>query len=178
MKLIKPRGLNCGYTVRHFQLSFVMHAIICCVCRERDIRPLGLWPSSTMGNLAERGGWRRTSHATELTCSSSFNLCGKSYWTKTTTTSKQLNSFLLLHPGCPRPNSALTVHKSGLKHRSSIHPSSSFNLYGKSHWTRTTTTSKPCNRTNSTLLLEQTTPVMYYCHNSNIPVRKERRRQC
>ena len=28
----------------------------------------------------------------------------------------------LLSPGCPRPNSALTVHKSGLKHRSSIHP--------------------------------------------------------
>ena len=26
------------------------------------------------------------------------------------------------HPGCPWPNSALTVHKSGLKHRSSIHP--------------------------------------------------------
>ena len=30
----------------------------------------------------------------------------------------------LISPGCPRPNSALTVHKSGLKHRSSIHPSS------------------------------------------------------
>ena len=29
----------------------------------------------------------------------------------------------LISPGCPRPNSALTVHKSGLKHRSSIHPS-------------------------------------------------------
>ena len=28
----------------------------------------------------------------------------------------------LISPGCPRPNSALTVHKSGLKHRSSIHP--------------------------------------------------------
>ena len=27
----------------------------------------------------------------------------------------------LISPGCPRPNSALTVHKSGLKHRSSIH---------------------------------------------------------
>ena len=27
----------------------------------------------------------------------------------------------LIGPGCPRPNSALTVHKSGLKHRSSIH---------------------------------------------------------
>ena len=26
----------------------------------------------------------------------------------------------LISPGCPRPNSALTVHKSGLKHRSSI----------------------------------------------------------
>ena len=30
----------------------------------------------------------------------------------------------LISPGCPRPNSALTVHKSGLKHRSSIHPNS------------------------------------------------------
>ena len=28
----------------------------------------------------------------------------------------------LISPGCPRPNSALTVHKSGLKHRPSIHP--------------------------------------------------------
>ena len=28
----------------------------------------------------------------------------------------------LISPSCPRPNSALTVHKSGLKHRSSIHP--------------------------------------------------------
>ena len=27
----------------------------------------------------------------------------------------------LISPGCPRPNSALTVQKSGLKHRSSIH---------------------------------------------------------
>ena len=27
----------------------------------------------------------------------------------------------LISPGCPWPNSALTVHKSGLKHRSSIH---------------------------------------------------------
>ena len=27
----------------------------------------------------------------------------------------------LISPGCPRPNSALTVHKSGIKHRSSIH---------------------------------------------------------
>ena len=26
----------------------------------------------------------------------------------------------LISPGCPRPNSALTVHKSGLKHRSSL----------------------------------------------------------
>ena len=29
----------------------------------------------------------------------------------------------LISPGCPWPNSALTVQKSGLKHRSSIHPS-------------------------------------------------------
>ena len=28
----------------------------------------------------------------------------------------------LISPGCPRPNSALTVRKSGLEHRSSIHP--------------------------------------------------------
>ena len=27
----------------------------------------------------------------------------------------------LISPGCPRPNSALTVLKNGLKHRSSIH---------------------------------------------------------
>ena len=32
----------------------------------------------------------------------------------------------LISPGCPRPNSALTVQKSGLKHRSSIHPSIHF----------------------------------------------------
>ena len=31
----------------------------------------------------------------------------------------------LISPGCPRPNSALIVHKSGLKHRSSIHPDQS-----------------------------------------------------
>ena len=34
----------------------------------------------------------------------------------------------LISPGCPRPNSALTVHKSGLKHRSSIHPSYTFSV--------------------------------------------------
>ena len=35
----------------------------------------------------------------------------------------QLSSQIdLISPGCPRPNSALTVQKSGLKHRSSIRP--------------------------------------------------------
>ena len=38
----------------------------------------------------------------------------------------------LISPGCPRPNSALTVHKSGLKHRSSIFQRVSMEL-GSSH---------------------------------------------
>ena len=33
-----------------------------------------------------------------------------------------LTWYHLFSLGCPRPNSALTVHKSGLKHHSSIHP--------------------------------------------------------
>ena len=38
-------------------------------------------------------------------------------------TDKRCSIYSMISPGCPRPNSALMVQKSGLKHRSSIHPS-------------------------------------------------------